>query len=172
MALSGFPAVSGVSYTMKTITPHAEDDDQDSDFKPLSADEAQQWRDANPQVSVWRILAMQALVGCLVALAAWALTGRQSAGWSAGYGALAVLVPAALFARGVLRQKNVQEPGVAMLRFFGWEMVKIILTVAILVAAPRVVLGLSWLALVAGMVLTMKTYWIALVVQSRRSKLD
>ena len=107
-----------------------------------------------------------------VALAVWALTGRQSAGWSAGYGALAVLVPAALFARGVLRHKNVQEPGVAMLRFFGWEMVKIILTVAILVAAPRVVLGLSWLALVAGMVLTMKTYWIALVVQSRRSKLD
>lgn len=172
MALSGFPAVSGVSYTMKTITPHAEDDDQDSDFKPLSADEAQQWRDANPQVSVWRILAMQALVGCLVALAAWALTGRQSAGWSAGYGALAVLVPAALFARGVLRHKNVQEPGVAMLRFFGWEMVKIILTVAILVAAPRVVLGLSWLALVAGMVLTLKTYWIALLLQSRRLKLD
>ena len=98
--------------------------------------------------------------------------GCLSAGWSAGYGALAVLVPAALFARGVLRHKNVQEPGVAMLRFFGWEMVKIILTVAILVAAPRVVVGLSWLALVAGMVLTMKTYWIALVVQSRRSKLD
>ena len=157
---------------MKTITPAGEDDDQDSDFKPLTADEARQWRDKNPQVSVWRIVAVQALVGVLVAVAAWLLTGRQSAGWSAGYGALAVVVPAALFARGVLRHREMQNPGVAMLRFFGWEMVKIILTVAILVAAPRVVLGLSWLALVAGMVLTMKTYWIALVVQSRRSKLD
>lgn len=172
MALSGFPAVSGVSYTMKTITPRAEDDDQDSDFKPLTADEARQWREANPQISVWRILVMQVAVGCLVAVAAWALTGRQSAGWSAGYGALAVLVPAALFARGVLRHKKIQDPSIAMLRFFGWEMVKIILTVAILVAAPRVVAGLSWLALMAGMVLTLKTYWIALLLQSRRLKLD
>ena len=59
-----------------------------------------------------------------------------------------------------------------MLGFFGRDMVKISLTGAILVAAPRVVLGVSRLAVVAGMVLTMKTYWIALVVQSRRSKLD
>ena len=157
---------------MKTITHAGEDDDQDSDFKPLTADEARQWRDKNPQVSVWRIVAVQALVGVLVAVAAWLLTGRQSAGWSAGYGALAVVVPAALFARGVLRHREMQNPGVAMLRFFGWEMVKIILTVAILVAAPRVVVGLSWLALMAGMVLTLKTYWIALLLQSRRLKLD
>ena len=157
---------------MKTITPAVEDDDQDSDFKPLTADEARQWRDKNPQVSVWRIVAVQALVGVLVAVATWLLTGRQSAGWSAGYGALAVVVPAALFARGVLRHKKVSDPGVAMIGFFGWEMVKIILTVAMLAAAPKVVQGLSWLALMAGMVLTMKTYWIALVVQSGRSKLD
>ena len=157
---------------MKTITPAVEDDDQDSDFKPLTADEARQWRDKNPQVSVWRIVAVQALVGVLVAVATWLLTGRQSAGWSAGYGALAVVVPAALFARGVLRHKKASDPGVAMLGFFGWEMVKIILTVAMLAAAPKVVQGLSWLALMAGMVLTMKTYWIALVVQSGRSKLD
>ena len=117
-------------------------------------------------------IAAQALVGVLVALAAWVLTGRQSAAWSAGYGALAVVIPAALFARGVMRHKNRSNPGVAMLGFFGWEMVKIVLTVAMLVAAPRVVGGLSWLALIAGMVLAMKTYWIALVVQSRRSKLD
>ena len=157
---------------MKTITPAGEDDDQDSDFKPLTADEARQWRDKNPQVSVWRIVAVQALVGVLVAVATWLLTGRQSAGWSAGYGALAVVVPAALFARGVLRHKKASDPGVAMLGFFGWEMVKIMLTVAMLAAAPKVVQGLSWLALMAGMVLTMKTYWIALVVQSGRSKLD
>ncbi len=158
---------------MKTIAPlEREDDDQDSDFKPLSADEARQWREVNPQVSVWRILAMQAFVGCLVAMAAWALTGRPSAGWSAAYGGLAVLVPAALFARGVLRHRTGQIPGIAMLRFFGWEMVKIVLTVAFLAAAPRVVVGLSWLALMAGMVLTLKTYWVALFVQSRKSKLD
>ena len=31
-----------------------------------------------------------------------------------------------------------------------------------LAAAPRVVTDLNWLALLAGMVVTMKTYWIAL----------
>ena len=102
----------------------------------------------------------------------WALTGRQSAAWSAGYGALAVVIPAALFARGVMRQKNRSNPGIAMLGFFGWEMVKIVLTIAMLVAAPRLIGGLSWLALIAGLILAMKTYWIALVVQSRRSTPD
>ena len=157
---------------MKTISPSQETEDQDSDFKPLTADEARQWREVNPEVSVWRVIAAQALVGVLVALAAWALTGQQSAAWSAGYGALAVLVPAALFARGVLRQRQRSNPGVAMLGFFWWEMVKIVLTVAMLVAAPRVVAGLSWLALIVGMALTLKTYWIALLVRSRKSTLD
>ena len=172
MALSDFLIASGAVHNMKTSSPDSAIEDQDSDFKPLTADEARQWREVNPEVSVWRVIAAQALMGVLVALAAWALTGRQSAAWSAGYGALAVVIPAALFARGVMRHKNRSNPGIAMLGFFGWEMVKIVLTIAMLVAAPRVIGGLSWLALIAGMVLTMKTYWIALVVQSRRSKLD
>lgn len=66
---------------MKTISPEHENEDQDSDFKPLTADEARQWREVNPEVSVWRVIAAQALMGVLVALAAWALTGRQSAAW-------------------------------------------------------------------------------------------
>ena len=157
---------------MKTSSPDSAIEDQDSDFKPLTAEEARQWRERNPEVSVWRVIAAQALVGVLAALAAWLLTGRQSAAWSAGYGALAVLVPAALFARGVLRQRQRMNPGVAMLGFFWWEMVKIVLTVAMLVAAPWVVAGLSWLALIVGMALALKAYWIALLVQSRKSKLD
>ena len=172
MALSDFLIASGAVHNMKTSSPEPATEDQDSDFKPLTAEEARQWRERNPEVSVWRVIAAQALVGVLVALAAWALTGRQSAAWSAGYGALAVLVPAALFARGVLRQRQRSNPGVAMLGFFWWEMVKIVLTVAMLVAAPRVVAGLSWLALIVGMALALKAYWIALLVQSRKSKLD
>ena len=106
---------------MKTSAPDAADftdSGPDSDFKPLTAEEARQWRTRHTPISVWRILVMQALVGCLVALVAWLLTGQRSAGWSAGYGALAVLVPAALFARAVLRQKKTPNPGAAMLGFF------------------------------------------------------
>ena len=147
---------------MKTIAPETEIEAEDSDFKTLTAQEAQQWRSRNPPVSVWRIVVGQVIVGALVAVLAWALSGRAQVGWSAVYGALSVVVPAALFARGVLRRKASENPRAAMVGFFGWEIAKIVLTVALLAAAPRLVPGLSWLALLVGMVFTMKTYWVAL----------
>ena len=157
---------------MKTIAPETGTEAEDSDFKPLTAQEAEQWRSRNPPVSVWKIVVGQVLVGVVVALAAWVLTGRASMGWSAAYGALAVVVPAALFARGVLRRKASANPRAAMVGFFGWEIAKIVLTVALLAAAPRLVPGLSWLALVVGMVITMKTYWVALLVRPGVRKTD
>jgi ATP synthase protein I len=103
-----------------------------------------------------------------VALAAWALTGRQNVGWSAGYGALAVVIPAAVFARGLMGRMSSLNAGTAAFGFMLWEMVKIALTVAMLVAAPRLVSGLSWPALLVGLVLTMKVYWIALAYKPKR----
>lgn len=157
---------------MKTIAPETEAEAEDSDFKPLTAQEAQQWRSRNPPISVGKVVAGQALLGMLVALVAWVLTGRASVGWSAAYGALAVVVPAALFAWGVLRHKASSNPRAAMLGFFGWEIAKIVLTVALLAAAPRLVVGLSWIALLVGMVVTMKTYWVALWVRPGVRKTD
>jgi ATP synthase protein I len=142
------------------------------DFKPLTSEEANAWRKRHPQLTVWRILAGQVLVGALVALAAWWLTGRVQVGWSAGYGALAVIVPAALFARGVSRQRAVGNAGGAMVGFFGWELAKLVLCIAMLAAAPKLVPGLSWLALLISMVIVMKTYWIAFMVRSGVRKTD
>ena len=101
-------------------------------------------------------------VGVVVALAAWAMTGKENVGWSAGYGALAVVIPAAIFARGLTGRFASLNPGTAAVGFMLWEMVKIALTVAMLVAAPRLVSGLIWPALLVGLVLTMKVYWLAL----------
>ncbi|WP_348707631.1 ATP synthase subunit I [Acidovorax soli] len=157
---------------MKTIAPETESEAEASDFKPLTAQEAEQWRSRHPPISVWKVVAGQALVGMLVALVAWILTGRASVGWSAAYGALAVVVPAALFARGVFRRKASGNPRAAMVGFFGWEVAKIVLTVALLAAAPRLVPGLSWIALLVGMVITMKTYWVALWVRPGVRKTD
>lgn len=157
---------------MKTIAPETEAEAEESEFKPLTAHEAELWRRSNPPISVVKIVVGQAIVGVLVALLGWALTSRPAVGWSAAYGALAVVVPAALFARGVLRHKASSNPRAAMVGFFGWEIVKIVLTVALLAAAPRVVPGLSWLALLAGMVITMKTYWVALLVRPGVRKTD
>ncbi len=157
---------------MKTIAPETETEAEDSDFKPLTAQEAEQWRRRNPPVSPWKVVLGQSLVGVVVALVAWVWTQDVRAGWSAAYGSLAVVVPAALFAYGVLRQKSAPRPGLAMLGFVGWEAAKIVLTIALLVAAPRVVPSLNWLALVAGLVITMKTYWVALMVRPGVRKTD
>ena len=157
---------------MKTIAPETETEAEDSDFKPLTAQEAEQWRRRNPPVSPWKVVLGQSLVGVVVALVAWMWTQDVRAGWSAAYGSLAVVVPAALFAYGVLRQKSAPRPGLAMLGFVGWEAAKIVLTIALLVAAPRVVPGPNWLALVAGLVITMRTYWVVLMVRPGVRKTD
>ena len=141
-------------------------------FKPLSREQAQELREANPSTSPWFVLFWQLVAGILVACAAWALTGWQSTGWSALYGALAVVVPGALFARGLTSKVSSINPGAAVAGFFLWEMVKIGLVLAMLFAAPRVVLDLSWPAMLTGLVVTMKVVWLVLLLQPRLKKLS
>ena len=156
-----------------SVSPTTEVEDEDSDFKPLTAQEAQEWRKRHPALSVWRLVLAQAVVGVLATLVAWLVSAKSQVAMSAGYGALAVVLPSALFARGMGRIKNSAGSANAMLTgFFGWEMAKIALTVAMLAAAPKLIDALSWLALLAGMVVTMKTYWIALWVRSSVRKTD
>lgn len=153
-------------------TDSTEMDVEDSDFKPLTAEQAQRLREANPEPSPWWVIVAQLVAGLLVSGIAWMWTGRLIAGASALYGALAVAFPAALFVRGAMRtaKQGKQEAGLAsaaMLRFFVWELIKLGLTIAFLAAAPWVVGGLNWLALLAGVVAAMKMYWVALVVRPR-----
>ena len=51
---------------MNNLAHETEAEDEEPDFKPLTAQEAQEWRRRNPPVSVWRIVAGQALVGMVV----------------------------------------------------------------------------------------------------------
>jgi ATP synthase protein I len=156
---------------MSIITPvsgFTDDEFEELEFKPLTAEEAQALRKLHPLISPWRVVGWQVVVGVLVALATWALTRSPVAGWSAAYGALAVVVPAALFARGLLRQRAAANAGSALAGFFVWEMVKIALTVAMLVAAPRLVMQLNWLALLAGFVVTLKVHWVAIWLRPAR----
>ncbi|MBS0291699.1 MAG: ATP synthase subunit I [Proteobacteria bacterium] len=154
----------------KTTASETESEAEDSDFKPLTAQEALEWRKRQPQLTVWRIVAVQALVGMLAVVLVWLLTGRAQWAWSVGYGALSVVLPAALFARGMARRRS--SAGAAMVGLFGWELVKIVVTVAMMAAAPRLVPGLSWLALLAGMVVTMKAYWIAFLARPGVRRID
>lgn len=135
----------------------------------MSAQEARRFRRQKPQVSPWQVVCWQAASGGVVALVTWVFTQNASVAWSLAYGALAVVVPAAIFARGLMGRFSSLNPATAVFGFFLWEMVKIALTVAMLVAAPRLVTDLSWPALLVGLVITMKSVWVATLVAPKKS---
>ncbi len=132
------------------------------EFTPLTAAQAQALRAQNPSVSPWWVVVGQVAVGTIVALAAWLLTGSLGVAKSCAWGAVAVVLPAALFARGLTGQFARANPGAAVASFFVWELAKIVVTVGVMYVAYRVEENLNWLAMLAGLVLTMKVYWLAL----------
>lgn len=139
----------------------AEIEDEESGFKALTPEQAQDWRKRHPPLSVWFTVWIQILVGTVVALLTSVITQSAASGLSAAYGALCVVVPALVFARGMSRIRA--AAGSAMLGFFVWEIAKIALTLAMLWTAPRWLGSVHWLALVVAMVITMKAYWVALL---------
>lgn len=151
----------------KNIAPLPEDTEEASPIQPLSAEEARRVREQNPPLSPWWVVVGQAGVGLVAALVAWVLTGKQNVGWSVAYGALAVVIPAAVFARGLTGRFASLNAGSAAVGFLLWEMVKIALTLAMLAMASRLVAGLSWPALLVGLILAMKVYWVALAFAPR-----
>jgi ATP synthase protein I len=102
-----------------------------------------------------------------VALLCLALGDRIGLFWSALYGAASVVMPSALLARGMARLRG-SGPAAAAVGFMVWEGVKVVLTVALLVAAVRVVPDLSWPALLAALTVCLSMNWLALLWQGRR----
>ena len=146
---------------MPRIPPLDPEDTQEDVIVPLSAQEVLELRQRQPLLSVWRVIGAQLLAGLQVAgLAGWWF--GVSAAQSAMYGSLAVVFPAALFALGLMGRMSSLNAGAAVFGFFLWESVKLALTVVALVAAPRWVDDLSWPAMLAGLLVTMKVYWVAL----------
>lgn len=152
--------------TNSAVAPQSWDEEnlevKDGNYKRLTREEAQKLREDNPLVSPWVVLVGQLVVGILAAGAAWGLTGRPAVGWSALYGVLVVVIPAALFVRGLRSQFSSLNAATASFGFFVWEAVKIAVSVVMMIAAPRLIPDLSWLAMMAGLVLTLKMYWLAL----------
>lgn len=142
-----------------------EEEETPQDFKPLTPLEAQALRSTLGRTSVWRVVAVQAVVGVLCAAAFWLFSGQISLMWSALYGAAAVVLPSCLLARGMTR--GTSTPMATAMGFMFWEMLKIGVAIAMLVIAAKVVPRLSWPALLLTMVVCMKVNWLALLWRSR-----
>jgi ATP synthase protein I len=148
-----------------------DEDDAQAPFKPLTREEAQALRESEPPVSPWRVVLMQGAVGAVVALLVALNAGRTEAGWSALYGAAAVVVPGALMARGMTSALSRLSPAASAVSVMLWEMVKIAATVAMLLAAPKVIQPLVWPALLVGLVAGLSVYWFALLWRGRNKKI-
>jgi ATP synthase protein I len=145
------------------------DETEDLAFKPLTAEQAKALRESESALSPWWIVALQCVAGIGVALVAWVVTGEFVVAESAFYGALTVIIPAALFARGLMSRFSSLNAATASFGFFLWEAVKIGVGLAMLAVAPRVIENLSWLAMMVGLIVTLKVYWLALLVRPGRS---
>ncbi len=156
----------------------AEDAAEPDDFKPLTAEQASEWRSRQPQASVWGVVRWQLVLLLLatVLTVPFAFVWGQPA-WvlSVFYGGLCVLLPTALMAYGLTgsrwaqkrRQQAGQGAGAVMAGVFFWEGVKILLAIAMLALAPRLIPDLSWLGLLLGLVLVLKAYGLAFWLRGR-----
>jgi ATP synthase protein I len=140
---------------------------EEEDIVPLTAQEAQSLREKNPSYSPWWVVGWQVLVGLFASAIALVLTSQTIFAVSVACGALAVIIPAALFARGLMSQFASASSANAVLSFFVWELVKIGVTVGVLLMSHRWVEGLSWPAMLVGLVVTMKVYWVALGIKRK-----
>lgn len=148
--------------------------DEDADgpgtvpFKALTREQARELAANDPHaVSPWRVVAVQAAVGLGLALLLGAVFKRMDVFWSALYGAGVVVVPAALMARGMTSPLSSMSPIGSAVSFMLWEGVKIAVSVLLLILAVRIVQPLSWPALLAGLVVCIKVYWVALAWRRR-----
>ncbi|MBI5255224.1 MAG: ATP synthase subunit I [Burkholderiales bacterium] len=140
-----------------------EDEAANGSFKRLSREEAAALRAKEPPVSPWRVVVAQVAVGVVAALLGWLLTGRNEVAWSLLYGAATVVVPGALMARGMTSRLSSMAPGTSAVSFMLWEFLKIGVSVVMLVVANRIVQPLVWPALLVGLVVCIKVYWVALL---------
>ena len=140
----------------------------ESAVTPLSGEQVAALRAKEPMVSPWWVVMVQAGLGVVAAVIGWLATGRSEVGWSLLYGAATVVLPGALMARGMTSRLSSVAPGVSAVSFMLWESVKIGVSVVMLALAGHVVQPLVWPALLVGLVVCMKVYWVALLWRRRK----
>jgi ATP synthase protein I len=156
------PNVHGKAYRRYEEEPELP---EEAPTRPLTPEEARALRASLHSISPWRVVVVQAVAGMICCAVFAVLTEGRGAAWSALYGALAVVIPSALLARGMTR--GTRSPVAAAVGFMFWEMLKIGASIAMLVIAARVVPDLRWPALLITMVVCMKVNWVALLWRGR-----
>ena len=145
---------------------HESADPPDHAVRPLTREEAQALIARNPSPSVWHVIATQAAFGVIVALVWGGLSRSLPALLSSLYAVAVVVLPSLLMARGVFGRNAGRSVG----GLLGWEFLKMGLSAALLVLAPKVLDPVDWAALLVTLVLCLKVIGVALFLMQRRKK--
>jgi ATP synthase protein I len=154
---------------VKTLPPPLPDDDEVSKepvFRRWSHEDAAQLRKTQPAISPWRVVRWMLMASVALGLLAFAAFDAATA-LSTAYGSLVVAIPAAILARGMTSPLSRMNVAAGAMAFMLWEMVKIGLSIGMLVLAPSLIAGLNWPALLIGLILTMKVYFVAAIVKPK-----
>lgn len=110
---------------------------------------------------MFRVVLLQGIAALLATLVAWALGGAAAA-WSALAGGVACVLPNGLFAMRLAMAAR-RPQGTSAATFFVGEVVKVASTVALLALVVWAYRDLVWLAMIAAVIVTLKSYVIALI---------
>lgn len=146
-------------------------DDEDEGlvaWRRLTRAEAETLREIDPPLSPWRVIVVQLVLGATMAVLGVLVTGRSEVGWSLLYGAAVVVAPGALMARGMTSRLTSMNAMASAVSFMLWEGVKLAVSVVMLILAGRLVQPLVWPALLVGLVVCIKVYWVALLWRGRK----
>ena len=160
----------GLVTIVKTLPPALLDENESKEpvFRRWSHEDAAELRRTQPVISPWRVvrwMLMSAVGVGVISL----IVFDVSTALSSTYGSLVVALPAALLARGMTSKLSSANAISSALAFMVWEMVKLGLSISMLMLASSLIVGLSWPALLAGLVLTMQVYFVAAIVKPKPS---
>jgi ATP synthase protein I len=156
-----------MSILAKRNADWADSEDWKNESLALTPEEAQSLRLQNPSVSPWWVIAAQFGLGLVLVGLLAAFLENQSIAMSAAWGVGIVVLPAMLFARGITSPWLNGDPVKSVLGFFVWESVKLLTSVALMGLANKWQAELSWPAMLLAMLLTLKVYWVALLVRPK-----
>jgi ATP synthase protein I len=144
-----------------------DEDDEQTPPVPLTNEQAQQLRRQLVHITPLFVVLVQLLATLVVGLSTWALTFNANWALSVAYGGLSIALPAGVFAWAMRGKTHKANAAGVLFGFFLWESIKVLLSVVMLVIAPFIIPNLSWLALLAGLIVTIKAYLIAAFLRSK-----
>ena len=118
-----------------------------------------------------KVLMWQALSAVAIAALFWVASLNVAVVASAFYGAMCVVLPSALVARMVIKRVRpdvLKHSGGALTGLVVLELVKVLVTVCLLLAAPLVLDSPQWVAIVIGFAVTLKVYWVVALMSLRQ----